>query len=167
MDEFRLRPKERQRLKLWLEMGGFLVVDDSTEGSRSPFVDSVKRELQGLFPRTPIERISPEHVVFRSFYRLDYPAGQVIRRPHLEGLRMGRRFSVVINHNNLLGALARDGSGRFLNTPSPGGENQREMAIRFGINLVMYATCLHYKDDQVHLDYLLRRRKWRIQRPDQ
>ena len=79
---------------------------------------------------------------------------------------MGRRYGVVLNHNNLLGALSRDGAGRFLNVPTPGGENQREMAIRFGINLAMYAMCLHYKDDQVHLDYLLHRRKWRIQRPD-
>jgi hypothetical protein len=29
----------------------------------------------------------------------------------------------------------------------PGGEQQREMAVRWGINIVMYALCLDYKAD--------------------
>ena len=33
----------------------------------------------------------------------------------------------------------------------PGAERQREMAIRFGINLVMYALTGNYKSDQVHV----------------
>jgi len=35
----------------------------------------------------------------------------------------------------------------------------------FGVNLLMYALCLHYKDDQVHLDFLLHKRKWKIRKP--
>jgi hypothetical protein len=31
-----------------------------------------------------------------------------------------------------------------------------------GINLLMYATCLSYKRDQVHVTEILRRRKWRV-----
>jgi len=164
--DFSLRDRERERLRRWIEMGGFLLVDDNTPGAgTSGFREAVVRELGRMFPRTRVERISPEHVVYRSFYRLDYPAGRVIRRPYLEGLRFGRRFGVMICHNDLLGACARDSGGRFLHTPTPGGENQREMALRFGVNIAMYALCLHYKDDQVHLDYLLHRRKWRIDKP--
>ena len=41
--------------------------------------------------------------------------------------------------------------------PVPGGEVQREMALRFGINLVMYALTGNYKTDQVHAPALLER----------
>jgi hypothetical protein len=37
------------------------------------------------------------------------------------------------------------------------GERQREMAIRFGINLVMYVLTGNYKSDQVHVPALLDR----------
>jgi hypothetical protein len=39
----------------------------------------------------------------------------------------------------------------------PGGDNQREFAVRFGINLVMYALTGNYKGDQVHVDTILER----------
>ncbi|MND07550.1 hypothetical protein D3C83_295940 [compost metagenome] len=44
---------------------------------------------------------------------------------------------------------------------TPGGESQRDKAFRFGVNIVMYALCLSYKSDGVHVDYLLKRRDWR------
>ncbi len=44
-----------------------------------------------------------------------------------------------------------------LTEPVPGGEIQREMALRFGINLVMYALTGNYKTDQVHAPALLER----------
>jgi hypothetical protein len=39
----------------------------------------------------------------------------------------------------------------------PGGQRQREMAMRFGINLVMYALTGNYKADQVHVPAILER----------
>ena len=41
----------------------------------------------------------------------------------------------------------------------PGGDEQREEAFRFGVNLVMYALCLDYKTEQAHIDYILRTRR--------
>ena len=38
-----------------------------------------------------------------------------------------------------------------------GGENQRELAYRFGVNLVMYILTGNYKEDQVHASELLDR----------
>lgn len=165
--DFALREGEQAALRRWLELGGLLFIDNAgqTEPSES-FDRAVRRELERLFPKEPLTRISPEHVLYRSFYRLDYPAGRAIRKPWVEGLAIGRHYGVILSHNDVLGALARDPSGRFLSTPSPGGESQREMAMRFAVNVVMYGLCLHYKDDQVHLDYLLHNRKWKIRRPE-
>ena len=39
----------------------------------------------------------------------------------------------------------------------PGGETQREMSYRVGVNLVMHALTGNYKDDMVHMQDLLQR----------
>jgi len=65
--------------------------------------------------------------------------------------------SVVIGGNDWAGAWATDGSGRSILPVVPGGERQREMAMRFGINLVMYSLTGNYKGDQVHLPAILER----------
>ena len=153
----------RRSLRRWLELGGTLWVDNA--GSRDVsqrFDGAIRRELSDVFPDLQLERISPEHVIYRSFYRLDYAAGRVIRRPYMEGLKVDGRYAVIITHNDVMGAYLTEPGGRFQLTPKPGGENQREVAIRLGVNILMYALCLNYKDDQVHVDYLLRRRKWKI-----
>ena len=37
------------------------------------------------------------------------------------------------------------------------GERQREMAHRFGVNLIMYVLTGNYKSDQIHVPALLER----------
>jgi hypothetical protein len=39
----------------------------------------------------------------------------------------------------------------------PGGEAQREWAVRFGVNVAMYALTGNYKGDQVHVESILER----------
>jgi hypothetical protein len=39
----------------------------------------------------------------------------------------------------------------------PGGERQRELAYRFGVNVVMHVLTGNYKADQVHLPAILER----------
>jgi hypothetical protein len=64
---------------------------------------------------------------------------------------------VIIGGNDWAAAWAVDSEGRALNAVSPGGEEQREQAVRFGINVVMYALTGNYKTDQVHAPALLER----------
>ena len=40
---------------------------------------------------------------------------------------------------------------------APGGNQQREYAMRFGVNVVMYTLTGNYKTDQVHIPALLER----------
>ncbi len=42
---------------------------------------------------------------------------------------------------------------------TPGGELQREKSIRLGVNVAMYALCLDYKEDQVHIPFIMKRRR--------
>ena len=50
-----------------------------------------------------------------------------------------------------------DAQGRPALAVVPGGEPQREMAMRFGVNLVMYVLTGNYKSDQVHVPAILER----------
>ena len=163
---FELTDAERQRLSRWMGLGGFLVLDNA--GRTAPdkgFDRSARTELKKMLPEATIERVSPEHVLYRSFYRIDYPAGRAIHQSYIEAVRLGSRYCALLSSNDLFGALSRGPDHAFIEVPTPGGETQREMAIRFAVNLLMYAACLHYKDDQVHIDYLLHKRKWRVRPP--
>jgi hypothetical protein len=64
----------------------------------------------------------------------------------------------VYSSHDLLGALATDAEGTASLEVVPGGEAQREKAIRLAVNLAMYVTCSTYKDDQVHAEHIMRRR---------
>jgi hypothetical protein len=162
----RLSRVEADNLKKFLELGGFLLADNVGKMTPSePFDRSFRAELKRLFPAYTLERIPAEHVLYRSFYRIDYPAGRILDSPYLEGLALDGRYAVVYSRNDLSGAWSRDEFGGWQYDVMPGGEAQRETALRLGVNLAMYALCLDYKDDHVHIEYLLRQRRWRIEPP--
>ena len=154
-----------QRLGRYLRAGGTLFIDDATPLSDDSFDACVRREVRRLWPDRELERLSNDHTVYRTFFLLDRPYGRVERQQHLEGIDFDDRSPVIYGRNDLFGAFGRDSVGAWLLPVTPGGAGQREMAFRVGINLLMYATCLNYKRDQVHTTAILRRRRWRVERP--
>jgi hypothetical protein len=66
---------------------------------------------------------------------------------------------VMIGGNAWAAAWAQDEMGRPLYPVGRGstGERQREIALRFGVNLVMHVLSGNYKSDQVHVPALLDR----------
>jgi uncharacterized protein DUF4159 len=62
-----------------------------------------------------------------------------------------------VTPNDFASAWALDERGRPLYPTVGGGEDQREMAFRTGINIVMHALTGNYKADQVHVPALLER----------
>jgi len=164
----RLPDSQIENLRHFLEAGGFIIVDNAgeSEGSFVAFDRSVRRMMKRVFPERALKPIPSDHVLYRSFFRLDYPSGRNLRKGYMEGISIVNRVAVVYSPNDLGGAIDRDRFGSWANDLMPGNEGQRESAIRLGVNLVMYGLCLHYKDDQVHLKYLLKKRNWRIKPPD-
>jgi hypothetical protein len=150
------------QLGRWIRAGGLLFVDDASPLGGEAFDASVRRELARALPGRPLKPLSGEHTLFRSFYLLDRAYGRVARAPAIEGIDHGDRTAVVYSRNDLLGAFGRDPGGGWRLPVEPGGDAQREMALRLGINLTMYATCLDYKRDQVHVTEILRRRRWSV-----
>jgi hypothetical protein len=151
---------EVARLRKHLSSGGLLVVDGAEAHPGGAFDQSVRALVKRLFPREGLQKISPDHVLYKSFYLLRVPVGRVAAVPYLEGVEHDGRLVVVYSQNDLGGAWARDNFGQWEHEVVPGGSPQREMAFRLGINLAMYALCLDYKTDQVHVPFILRRRQW-------
>jgi hypothetical protein len=144
-------------LRRFVEFGGFLLIDDASPESAG-FDRAVRRELARAFPDDPLREVPSDHTIYRSFYLLDRPVGRVLGPDHLEGVERDGRMAVVYSRHDLGGAFARDNLGTWLHSVVPGGDDQRERAYRLGVNLVMYALCLDYKDDQVHAPFIMRRR---------
>jgi hypothetical protein len=152
----------RRNLERYLRAGGTLLCDSSEGDVDGEFARSVRRELEAILPDAPLVRVPSSHVLFKSFYLIDGAPGRVQAATHLEACSRDGRLLVVYSHNDMMGAWSRDNFGNWLYEVRPGGERQREMAFRMGINLAMYVLCLDYKEDQVHVPFILHRRQWRI-----
>lgn len=154
---------EVEALRRFLTFGGFLLIDSADGTTDGAFDQSVRKLIDAVFPRpeTGLEVIDPEHVVFKSFYLLDAPLGRVAVSSALEGVTRDGRVVCAYVQNDLGGAWARDNFGNWEFTCEPDGEKQREIAFRMGVNLVMYALCLDYKADQVHVPFIMKRRRWK------
>ncbi len=133
--------------------GGGMVLADTKEPGR--VLD---------WPDAPELAPAPDsHVLGRAFYLLrDFPGrwagGTVWLDQPGERVNDGAPRLVVGGHD-WAGAWAMDELQRHMFPVSPGGERQREMAIRFGVNLVMVALTGNYKADQVHLKAIMERLK--------
>jgi Domain of unknown function (DUF4159) len=145
-------------LRRHLEYGGLLLVDSADGSNGSGFDAAARHELARLLPGSPLRRVSHEHVLYKSFYLLDHQGGRVAVKPYLEAQLLDGRLAVIYTQNDLGGAWARGQLGDWEYPCTPGGEPQRETAFRLGINVSMYALCTDYKDDAVHLPFIMRRR---------
>jgi len=149
---------ERSALRRHLQFGGFLLVDAADGSDGTGFDASVRAELARLLPASPLQPIPRDHVLFKSFYLVDRQGGRLLVRPWLEAQAIDGRLAVVYSQNDLAGAWARSELGDWEYPCSPGGEPQREIAFRIGVNVAMYALCTDYKDDAVHLPFIMKRR---------
>lgn len=157
-----LASQDINALRRHLVFGGLLVIDSAESRLGGGFDQSARRLVSRLFGDGQLHKVKPSHTVFKSFYLLRRPVGRVATVPYLEGVERDGRLVVVYSHNDLGGAWARDNFGQWEHGVHPGGARQRELAFRWGVNLVMYALCVDYKADQVHIPFILKRRRWQV-----
>ncbi len=109
----------------------------------------------------PLQPVPEDHTLTRSFYLLqDFPGRWTGRTVWVDQTQPGVNdgvSSMIIGSHDWSGAWAVDEFGLAMFPVLPGGERQREVARRFGVNLVMYALTGNYKTDQVHVPALLER----------
>ncbi|WP_254424322.1 DUF4159 domain-containing protein [Thalassospira marina] len=152
----------REQLNRYLANGGMILID-----SRDREVEParLRRLLAGVDIPT-LARAPGDHIVFRSFYLLDQAYGRfdaalwVDARPdpRLDGVA-----SVLFGGNDWAASwvqtrLELERYGEATSNPIDDISPRRhEMALRFGVNLVIYALTGSYKGDQVHLPAILER----------
>ncbi len=166
------------RLNRYLRTGGMIVfdtrdADTASFGGSSPNGRKL-RDLARPLDIPPLEPIPSDHVLTRTFYLLqDFPGRFLSRDVWVEAappdaeLIDGMPFRnlndnvtpVVIGGNDWAAAWAIDARGNRMFPVGRGfaGERQREVALRFGVNLVMHVLTGNYKSDQVHVPALLDR----------
>ncbi|CAN0437105.1 unnamed protein product [Laminaria digitata] len=166
------------KLNTYLRTGG-MIVFDTRDADIAGFGAATPegRKLQQLaapLDIPPLEPVPEDHVLTRTFYLLqDFPGRYVGREVWVEAappdaeLIEGMPFRdlndnvtpVVIGGNDWASAWAMDDRGNPLVPLGSGftGERQREIAYRFGVNLVMHVLTGNYKSDQVHVPALLDR----------
>jgi hypothetical protein len=170
--------KAYRKLNAFLKSGG-MIVFDTRDGDIAGFGTSSPNSLrlQKITYGIDIPALEPmpqDHVLTRAFYLLqDFP-GRYTQRdiwveaaPQAVEKAAGMPFRnlndgvspVIIGGNDWAAAWAVDAQGKQM---FPIGRNasdrrQRELAYRFGINLVMHVLTGNYKSDQVHVPALLDR----------
>jgi len=166
------------KIDAFMKQGGMIIFDTRDFGKGVPLGFSLRggggntalQTLLGRLDIPPLEPVPEDHVLTKSFYLLRtfpgrWDGGQLWVEAGMndtpgEG-RKARRAdgvsSILVTSNDFAAAWALDERGRPLYPTVPGGESQREMAFRTGINIVMYALTGNYKADQVHVPALLER----------
>lgn len=166
------------RLNDYMANGGMVVLDTrdahlARAGGTGPNARALRRLVSAL-DLPPLAPVAEQHVLTRTFYLLDrfpgrWTGGDVwvqAPRPVDEDGVQDDLISdpndgvspVLIGSADWAAAWAVGENGEFLAPVGrANGSRQREMAFRFGVNLVMYAMTGNYKSDQVHVPALLER----------
>ena len=167
----------RARISAFMKNGGTLVFD--TRDALTAHLDGTPT-TEALWLRTllqgvdvpELEPVPHDHVLTKTFYLLDRIVGRTaIGQTWIEALpppapsdvtqrpaRAGDSVSpIIIASDDLAAAWAEDADRRPLYPMIPGGARQRELALRSGVNLIMYTLTGNYKADQVHAKDILER----------
>ncbi len=148
------------RIKQYMKNGGSILFDTRDRGEDAA-ISGILSRLARALDLPPLVPVPRDHVLTRAFYLLQgfpgrWDGGTVwVERA---GSRVNDGVSPVIaGGNDWAAAWAVDDTGRSLYPVVPGGERQRELAYRFGVNLVMHVLTGNYKADQVHMPAILKR----------
>ena len=164
------------KLNEYMRKGGMLMLDTRDQNlalasGQTPGTRALQRLTEGL-DLPPLAPVPEGHVLRRSFFLLDdfpgrwkgggvwveaTPPEDVNEAAASGGFKNDGVSPVIVGGRDWVGAWAMNDRGRPLLPMGTGGERQREMALRFGVNLIMYTYTGSYKSDQVHIPALLER----------
>ncbi|MGE0651949.1 MAG: DUF4159 domain-containing protein, partial [Alphaproteobacteria bacterium] len=160
----------RDRIARYLASGGMILFDTRDQAPTTltepgaegagPGAGKLRDILRGL-AIPALMPVTKGHILTKAFYLLnEFPGrwtGGAVWVERLSGHANDGVSSIVIGANDFAAAWAVDSAGQPSFPVVPGGARQREMAYRFGINVVMYALTGNYKADQVHVPAILER----------
>ncbi len=164
------------RIDAYMQQGGTVLFDTRDQfangigpDAASPATERL-RDILASLNVPPLEPVPADHVLTKSFYILpefpgrfngsplwveaSFDASNADDRP----VRTGDGVSpIMITANDFAGAWAVDAGGEPLLPTVPSDPMQRVLALRGGVNIMMYMLTGNYKSDQVHVPILLER----------
>jgi len=127
-----LSTDEAKRLRMYLENGGFLYIDDDYGMDKA-----IRREMKKVFPTNDFIEVPFSHKIFNILYRFENGIPKTHEHdknaPQTFGIFLGERLSVLYT---------------FESNPSDGWadpevhndpKDKREEALKFGANIIIYA----------------------------
>jgi hypothetical protein len=163
-DGGRINTPTADRINRFLAGGGMILFDTRDghlAGSRMMNASPALRRLAQRIDIPPLAAVPPDHVLTRSFYLMQtFPGrweGGTLWVETGGSMTNDGVSPIVVGDADWAAAWATDEFGRPLVPVGGEGSRQREMAYRFGVNLVMYTLTGNYKADQVHIPSILER----------
>ena len=124
--------QEIERLRRYLEGGGFLHADDNYGMD-----ESFRREIYRAFPYSQWVELAPSHPIFHLHFSLPKGLPKIHKhdgkRPQLLGLYIKERLSLVYSYQSDLGDGWEDPHVHAVS------DEKRASALRMGTNLVVWA----------------------------
>jgi hypothetical protein len=165
-----------RKLDAFMKNGGTVLFDtrdamNTRPGGEPSAETQALRRMLATLDVPELEPVPRDHVLTKTFYLLErfpgrYGTGQTwveaLPPASTDGERRPARAGdgvspIVITSNDLAAAWAVGRSGEPMFPVIGADPRQREMALRGGVNLVMYTLTGNYKADQVHVPALLER----------
>jgi hypothetical protein len=147
----RLPDRALANVDRYLAIGGLLLVD-TRDGNASGGSRPAATMLAGV-DVPPLELVTDQHVLARAFYLMrSFPGRNQATQLWAEAA------AAASSRDDVAAIFIGDGDWASAWSGSADiGARQRELALRFGVNLVMVALTGNYKADQVHVPALLER----------
>jgi hypothetical protein len=149
--------QERKILRRYLTFGGFLLAEDTLGVKGYGFDRAFREEMKRIFPEQDLKHMPLDHPVYQSFYLINQVGGRQPVSPYFEGIILDQWTPVIYSQNDLSGAWSRDQLGKWVHECTPGGEGQRSLAFKAGINVIVYSLTSDYKRDLVHHPFIKKR----------
>jgi hypothetical protein len=160
-------PHKIDALNAYMAHGGIILIDTQGAGSelddagQSAATQAALRRVTDGLDIPALAKLTSKHVLAHTFYLLrDFPgrlAGQPVWVAQSGDESNDDVSPVIIGSADWAHAWAVDSSGGTPYAVIPGGDDQRTLAYRFGVNVVLYALTGNYKADQVHIPAILKR----------
>lgn len=140
-----LSEKARQRVQSYIDKGGVILFDLRDAGGSMRDQRALRRVLADINIK-PLVALPQNHTLTQTFYRLSGLPGSTVHGDISVEVQGGKGTesvsSVIIGDRNWAGAWA--------GTTVMPGTREREMALRAGINMVIYAYVGNAKADPIH-----------------
>ncbi len=146
-NDFVFSDREVEFLRSYLENGGALWINDSTDVDNESFDRAVRRELKRVMPAGKLREIPLEHPIFQAPYDLRQgtagfrvPPGDKYRQDYHEGLWLDDRLAVVYTRNDYGDGLEIDTRTHALmpSLTDLSASEMQEASVRMGANIALH-----------------------------